>query len=385
MVVRSMLFRDKFAIVFSAALLFVCSHFWAFAEEADDAQATKDASIVEVLLRLKNFDLQASPPAKAALLRFLARNRGSERYFQLVEKFSIAEESEQLVRLAIERPTETAGGGAAKLLEKIGRFSTLKKKVTENDEKTAVAAVTVSGYIGSREVSDWMAELLVQTKLATSIRASAATGLARNRAGEQRLLELVEAKKLPADLNFTVANILYGSRDEKTRDRVAKHLELPATAQGKPLPPVSKLVSMNGTADKGHQVFLMKGTCIKCHKVRGEGKEVGPDLSEIGSKLSKEAMYVAILNPNAGISHNYETYEVVTLEGQIATGVLVSQSDEEVKLKNAEGIELTFPAGEVDELNKLKVSIMPADLQKNLTVEELTNLVAYLTTLKKKQ
>ncbi|MFP6658867.1 MAG: dehydrogenase, partial [Pirellulales bacterium] len=117
----------------------------------------------------------------------------------------------------------------------------------------------------------------------------------------------------------------------------------------------------------------------------GEGKEVGPDLSEIGSKLSKEAMYVAILNPNAGISHNYETYEVVTLEGQIATGVLVSQSDEEVKLKNAEGIELTFPAGEVDELIKLKISIMPADLQKNLTVEELTNLVAYLTTLKKKQ
>lgn len=366
------------------ALVLASGGWNAIADEADDAQAAKDASTVEVLLRLKNFDIEKSPPAKASLLRFLNRNRGSERYFVLVEKFSIAEESEHLVRLAIEQPSETAGVGAAKLLAKIGKLSALQKKVSEGDEKSAVAAAIVCGYIGSSEVSDWLAGLLTQVKLSASIRSAAATGLARNRAGEQVLLELVEAKKLPADLNFTVANILFSSRDSKTRTRVAKYLELPATAQGKPLPPVSELVAMNGTADIGRQVFHMKGTCIKCHQVLGEGKQVGPDLSEIGSKLSKEAMFVSILNPSAGISHNYETYEVVTIEGQIATGVLVSQSDNEIKLKNAEGIELTFPADEVDELTKLKVSLMPADLQKNLTVEELTNLVTYLTTLKKK-
>ena len=61
----------------------------------------------------------------------------------------------------------------------------------------------------------------------------------------------------------------------------------------------------------------------------------------------------------------------------------MSRTDDEIKLKNAEAIELTFKTSEVDELNKLAISMMPADLQRNITVQELADLVAYLQTLKK--
>lgn len=376
--------KRRICIVWIAATLTLLSLVVAAADDAADAQAAKDASIVEVLLRLENFNLDSSPPAKEALLRYLKANRGSDRYFELVDKFALREEAEHLATIAIEQPTETAGVSAAKLLEKLGQFALIEKKAAADDEKSAVAAVTVAGYVGSKPAMEWLASLLPQTKLPVSVRSAAANGLGRNRSGEQQLLEMVESKRLPADLNFAVANILFASRDEQVRQRVAKHLQLPASAQGAPLPPLAELVAAKGDSVKGREVFLQKGTCTKCHKVAGEGKEVGPDLSEIGSKLSKEAMYVSILSPSAGVSHNFETYEVVTVDGQIATGVLVSQTDTEVKLKNAEAIELTFPKDEVDEMNKLAISLMPADLQKNLTVKELTDLVEYLTTLKKK-
>ena len=94
-------------------------------------------------------------------------------------------------------------------------------------------------------------------------------------------------------------------------------------------------------------------------------------------------MFVAILDPNAGISHNYETYLVATDEGNVFTGIKVSETDETITIKTAEAIERTLAKEELEEIVKQKVSLMPADLQKNLTVDDLVNVVAYLLTLKK--
>ncbi len=129
-------------------------------------------------------------------------------------------------------------------------------------------------------------------------------------------------------------------------------------------------------------IFRTKGTCAACHKVSGDGKEVGPDLSEIGSKLSKEALYVSILDPDAGISHNYENYELLTQEGQIETGLLLSRGRGQIEIKNAEGVVRSFPAARIESIRQLKISLMPKGLQSKLSEEELVDLVAYLASLK---
>ena len=79
--------------------------------------------------------------------------------------------------------------------------------------------------------------------------------------------------------------------------------------------------------------------CRNCHKIAGQGKEVGPDLSEIGSKLTREALYVSILDPSAGISHNYEMYLIELASGNIVSGVIISRTDDAVVLKDKEAIE----------------------------------------------
>ena len=135
---------------------------------------------------------------------------------------------------------------------------------------------------------------------------------------------------------------------------------------------------------RGKDVFANAGTCIKCHIVNGSGTEIGPDLSEVGDKLSVEAFYESILNPSAGISHNYEMYKVLLADGRTLYGLLISNTASEIVLKDKEGVLITVPAEEVDELAQQKKSLMPDDLQKQLTEQQLVDVVEYLQTLRKK-
>ena len=95
-------------------------------------------------------------------------------------------------------------------------------------------------------------------------------------------------------------------------------------------------------------------------------------------------MFTAILDPSAGVSHNYETFSIITIDGNIYTGLKISDTRASITIRNAEGIDRTILQDDVDEVLKTGVSIMPADLQRLLTIQELVDVVAYLKTLKKK-
>jgi putative heme-binding domain-containing protein len=142
-------------------------------------------------------------------------------------------------------------------------------------------------------------------------------------------------------------------------------------------------VKRTGDAIEGRILFNTTATCVKCHKVDGIGKDVGPDLTEIGSKLSRHALYESILYPSAGISHNYETYTLVLDSGNTVSGLLTSRTAEEVSIKGEDAIVRTFKSAEIDEIVKQNISMMPADIQKTVSLNELVDVVEYMATLKK--
>ena len=143
-----------------------------------------------------------------------------------------------------------------------------------------------------------------------------------------------------------------------------------------------QLCGVEATCGKGEIVFATVGTCAKCHVVNGEGKDVGPNLSEIGAKLSRPAIYESILFPSAAISHNFAAYTVVLANGNVVTGLLVSRTADSIAVKGNDAITRTYKMSEVDEVKEQSVSLMPADLQKSMTADDLVNVVEYLTTLK---
>ena len=353
------------------------------ATENDPQQAARDATIVETVLRLEGIDINTNPRLKATVLRHLGTQTGTLRYVELVEKLKVRGVEDELLQLALLNPASTQGVKAVELLLQFGETEQIRQAIDGKDEPAALAAVTGLGHVGSEPALELLKPLVDDLERSRPLRTTAAVALGRNRLGQRFLLSLVQSQKLPADLNFTVANALYAADDETIRNAVAKYLELPVAARGTPLPPVAQLVQRRGDIVRGQQLYNTTATCNKCHKVRGEGKEVGPDLSEIGGKLSREAMFVSILDPSAGISHNYESYSVVLDSGNIVTGTMVNRTDEQITLRTVEAIDKTIGTDQIDELVKSNVSLMPADLQKTMSAQDLVDVVEFLTTLKK--
>jgi len=355
------------------------------ATEADstDAQAAKDATLVQTVLRLKGIDVNGTPKLKAAVLRHLKTLEGKPEYVTLVKKLKVEGVESELLRLAVSQPDSTTGVSAAELLLDLRQTQQFIELIQGKDETAAASAVAVLGRVGNVAALELLKPLVTDPRYSRAVRTAAAAAVGRNLIGQRYLLERVVANELSPDLTFAVANALFSSPSEEIRQQAAKHLKLPAAAEGISLPPVAELVRRTGNAARGQTLFKTTATCVKCHKVRGEGKEVGPDLSEIGSKLSREAMFVSILDPSAGVSHNYESYTAVLASGNVVTGIVVSRNDAQITLRNAEAIDKTYEMDEVEELIKSNVSIMPADLQKTMTASDLVDIVAFMASLKK--
>src|SRR5438552_10755422 len=208
--------------------------------------------------------------------------------------------------------------------------------------------------------------------------------MAKTRNGAQEVLAMARQKKLDEVIATAAAFELHSAPPQwpEVKGEAEKLFPLPPARNNEKLPPISQLVKMQGDVARGAKVYAGVGTCAKCHKVNGEGKEVGPDLSTIGSKLSREAFFESILYPSAGISHNYETTIVQLESGNTVTGIVTSQTADSVTLVNQDAIIRTFKRSEIEKMAKSNISIMPADLQKVMSAQELVDVVDYLMTLK---
>ena len=141
---------------------------------------------------------------------------------------------------------------------------------------------------------------------------------------------------------------------------------------------------MKGDPAKGAALFRKETIgCFKCHQVNGEGTDFGPALSEIGTKLGKDALYESILDPSAGISFGYEAWQLNLKNGEEAYGLISSETADEISLKTLGGIVTRYKKSDVLSRAKQKLSIMPAGLQQAMSTQDLIDLVEYLSTLRK--
>jgi quinoprotein glucose dehydrogenase len=138
-----------------------------------------------------------------------------------------------------------------------------------------------------------------------------------------------------------------------------------------------------GDAEAGRRIFFHKAevSCLRCHKVKGEGGEVGPDLAGIGTRQKREYILESIVDPNKEIAKGYETVLVELKSGQIVVGVLREETATELRLLTAEGKPVTVAKSQVEERTRGK-SVMPEDVVKHLSRRELRDLVEFLAGLR---
>ena len=122
-------------------------------------------------------------------------------------------------------------------------------------------------------------------------------------------------------------------------------------------------------------------TCVTCHAMRGEGENIGPDLTQLGTRFTPEDMMEAIVEPSKTISDQYNSTEFSLKNGQTVVGRLISEDDGNYVIsQNPYAPELTrkIPKDEVTGQQMSSVSIMPPGLINRLNEDEVKDLLAYL-------
>src|SRR5262249_23967474 len=149
-------------------------------------------------------------------------------------------------------------------------------------------------------------------------------------------------------VKFTASSELNRARWPQIKAEAAKLLPLPQGRDAQPLPPLAELLKKKGDAGNGAKVFSSATAgCAQCHQVHKQGGEVGPNLSEIGSKLGRDALYEAILEPSAGISFGYEAWQIQLKSGDDAFGLIASETADELALKDSKGIVTRYKKADV--------------------------------------
>ena len=139
-----------------------------------------------------------------------------------------------------------------------------------------------------------------------------------------------------------------------------------------------------GDAGRGRVVFAdpKRLACSRCHRVRGEGGEVGPDLSDIGGKYDRPLLIESVLEPSRQIVEGYRPTVVATADGQVLTGIIKEESAAGITLVDAEGKRWVVPAAEIDRRKLVDTSLMPEGLAPAVSPQEFADLIAYLETLR---
>ena len=134
-----------------------------------------------------------------------------------------------------------------------------------------------------------------------------------------------------------------------------------------------------GDIRRGQAVFNgAKAQCASCHKIGYVGGMVGPDLTRIGGIRTERDLLESIVFPSASFVRSYEPVRVLTKSDRVLNGILNSESADEVVLTIAADKEERVPRSDVESVTPGTVSVMPDGLEKQLTAQELADLVAFL-------
>jgi quinoprotein glucose dehydrogenase len=173
--------------------------------------------------------------------------------------------------------------------------------------------------------------------------------------------------KLYAPLRELLKDIDTTARAGEAKDPLSRHRE---TLQG-------------GDAEKGKELVVNNAAvyCLRCHKLDGQGGEVGPPLNGAAFEKNAEYLLESIVYPSKQIAKGYESIQFALLDGSTVTGVLKSRTKDEIVVATAEAKIVKVKTADVD-AEKPDKSAMPEDLFKKLSKKELRDIVAYLNTLK---
>ncbi|MBI2947151.1 MAG: HEAT repeat domain-containing protein [Verrucomicrobia bacterium] len=268
-----------------------------------------------------------------------------------------------------------------------GTFDLLLGEI--GSQSNPVSRLVAAGLLGRSELTDAQIKALLEAIRRTPILSTSLLAPALARAGESvypvvlaYFSEAVRAGWRPSDEEMTrLARNAPKSMQEESSRWVAEIKRLKENESNRliGLEPLLK----GGEAGRGRQIFFgNKVVCSACHRVGNEGGAIGPDLTKIGAVRSGRDLLESIVVPSSTFAQGYESYSATLKDGREIDGILVQQTANAVRLRDASGADHLIHKQDVQELKRRATSLMPDGLDSALSPDEFRDLLTFLQGLK---
>ena len=270
---------------------------------------------------------------------------------------------------------------ARQLKNDAARDALLKAITPGNPEPLVLEAIAGLSQLGGQTTAE---AIFAQWKnfSPAARRAAAETLASRNNWASQLLSELEQKRILASDIPAATIRTLTRSDADfgmlakrataifgRVRDANADKLKLIAAKK-------EMILNAKGQPDlkAGHEVA--KKICFTCHKLHGEGADIGPDLTGVG-RSSLDALLANIIDPNQIIGAGYEMVEITTKDDRSVSGRMVENTDTRVRLLSAGPKEDVVAKSDIAKLRVSELSVMAEGLEQ-MPDADFRNLIAYL-------
>jgi len=266
---------------------------------------------------------------------------------------------------------------ARKLKSDDSRNALLKVALGNSPDTLRVAAVRGLTEVGA---DDTARQLLAQWSSLTPTLQRAVAELCTTRGNWKwpfySAVERGEIKR--GDLPPTVIRALATSKNDAERKKAQQLFGRVNASSADKLKVIAakRQVVVEGPIDLTAGREVARKNCFICHKLHGEGADIGPDLTGVG-RSSLDALLHHVIHPNEIIGEGYENVEVETADGRVFSGRVVENTDSRVKLVMAGPAEVVVPKSEIKQMHVTENSVMPEGLEQ-VPDAEFRNMIWYI-------
>jgi len=253
--------------------------------------------------------------------------------------------------------------------------------VVANDEPLELRrhAISALGQLRGAEVAEIL--IAAYAEIAAELRPQAIDVLSQRPVWSRPLVAAVRAEKIPAtDVHVNHVRRMQQSRDEALAAEVRQLWGVVRHQRNEAREDVIETVAeflSQSPGDPRAGVAVFRKVCAQCHVIHGEGQAVGPDLSHNG-RNSFAQLLSNVLDPSLVIGADYQARTIATADGRILVGLLVEETEQRVVLKVQGGKLESVPRGEIETMEVSQLSLMPEELEKQITPAEMADLFAFL-------
>jgi putative membrane-bound dehydrogenase-like protein len=201
----------------------------------------------------------------------------------------------------------------------------------------------------------------------------------RGISGEVRPVVESRAGTLSPQALTELRQIYAGNRDAEAGPLFARQLQQHTLDEY-----LAAAVRAEGDPARGRKLFAEPGgvNCVLCHRVNGEGSEIGPDLSGAGAQFDRRALAEAVLYPSRTVREGYQLTLVELEDDEELAGLVKAETADALVLRDGLGNEHRIAKARIKSRRTSPLSLMPEGLQSALTLDEFSDLVAYLSSLR---